>query len=93
MVLSFKGTAMNIKLSVLITVLFVLGGCSKITKENYQTLEMGQDYSAIELMLGAPTACQEVLGFKQCKWGNEQRFIDVKFVADKVTFYSHQGVQ
>ncbi|NRA72647.1 MAG: DUF3862 domain-containing protein [Gammaproteobacteria bacterium] len=85
---------MKITLSLLIAASsLALAGCSQITKENYQALEMGQDYSAVELILGAPTACQETLVLKQCQWGNEQRFIDIKFVADKVTFYSHQGVK
>ena len=73
--------------------LLVLVGCSKITKQNYQALEMGMDYSQVELLLGAPNSCDEVIGLKQCSWGSEQRFIDIKFVADKVTFYSHQGVK
>lgn len=70
-----------------------MAGCSKITKENYQALTTGMDYSEVEKLLGAPNACQEAIGLKQCTWGNEQRFIDIKFVVDKVTLYSHQGVK
>ena len=71
----------------------VLVGCSKITKDNYQVIEAGMDYQEIELLLGSPSSCDEALGFKQCSWGTEQRYIDIKFVADKVTFFSHKGVK
>lgn len=84
---------MKIKLITLSIVLLSLVGCSKINKENYQAIESGMDYSEVEVLLGAPTECQEAIGLKQCKWGTEQRFIDIKFVADKVTYHSMKGLR
>ena len=70
----------------------ILAGCSKVNQENYQAIEAGMDYREVEVLLGAPTSCQETIALKQCKWGNEHRYIDIKFVADKVTFFSHRGL-
>jgi len=84
---------MTTKFLTIATLMIALVGCSKINSENYQMLEPGMDYSQVEMLLGAPNECQEAIGLKQCKWGNEQRFIDIKFVADKVTIHSMKGLR
>ena len=81
------------KLLLCSVVILGLVACSKVNNENYQMLESGMDYNEVEVLLGAPLECQEALGLKQCKWGNEQRFIDIKFVANKVTFHSMKGLR
>ncbi|NRA59585.1 MAG: DUF3862 domain-containing protein [Psychrobium sp.] len=85
---------MKIKTIILAScVSLLLVACSKLSNENYQRIEMGQDFSEIETLLGTPSSCQETMGLKQCQWGNEQRNIDVKFVADKVTYFSKKGLK
>jgi len=84
---------MKNKLLIITLTLISLVGCSKLTSENYLLLESGMDYRDVETLLGAPNECQEAIGLKQCKWGNEQRFIDIKFVADKVTYHSMKGLR
>ena len=82
---------MKIKM-ILIAGLLTIAGCSKVTKENYQLLEVGMDYQKTEELLGAPANCEETLGIKQCTWGSEQKNIEIKFIADKVTIYSNKGL-
>ena len=75
-----------------LSTLVLLVGCSKINIENYETIEIGMDYSDIETLLGSPTECDELLGMKQCQWGDENKYIDIKFVADKTTIFSKKGL-
>ncbi len=72
--------------------LVLLTACGKINNENYQAIELGMDYSDIETLLGMPTECDKTLGMKQCQWGDEDKHINVKFVASKVTIYSKKGL-
>lgn len=75
-----------------LSALVLLTACGKINSENYQTIELGMDYSEIETLLGSPTECDETLGIKQCQWGDDSKYINVKFVASKVTIYSKKGL-
>lgn len=75
-----------------ISTLTLLVGCGNITKENYDALEIGMDYSEVESLLGGSAECDEILGMKQCQWGDDSKYINVKFVADKVTIYSNKGL-
>ncbi|MDP2561097.1 DUF3862 domain-containing protein [Psychrobium sp. 1_MG-2023] len=70
----------------------LLSGCSKITTENYNTLEVGMDFSEVETLLGTASKCDETIGLKQCTWGDADKNINIKFVADKVTLYSKKGI-
>lgn len=80
------------KIILVIATFALLVGCSKLTIENYETLELGMDYRDIEILLGNPTKCDELLGIKQCQWGDDSKYIDVKFVADKATIFSKKGL-
>ncbi|MGB1297474.1 MAG: DUF3862 domain-containing protein [Psychrobium sp.] len=71
---------------------FLLAACGKINKENYDALAVGMDYTEVESLLGNPAECDETLGMKQCQWGDDNKGINVKFVADKVTIYSQKGL-
>jgi len=79
-------------LLVVLSTVLLLAACGKINKENYETITLGMDYSEIETLLGNPTECDETLGMKQCQWGDESKYINVKFVASKVTIYSKKGL-
>lgn len=73
--------------------LLVLAGCSKLTEENYQKLEMGMEMSQVESLLGKADSCEEALGAQACIWGDDQKHIKVKLVADKVVFFSKKGLE
>lgn len=71
----------------------LLSGCGKLTLENYEKIKPGMDYERVEALLGDPTSCDEVLGTKSCTWGEEEKHIKVKFIADNVAFFSKEGLQ
>lgn len=69
-----------------------LMGCSKITAENYALLSLGMDRSAVVEMLGTASQCdEEMLKTQSCIWQSGDKQIAIKFVADKVAFYSKEG--
>jgi len=76
----------------MVSVFVLMTACSKVNNENYDAIETGMDYSEIEALLGNPTECDEIFGMKQCKWGDYNKNIDVKFIADKVSIFSKKGL-
>lgn len=67
-------------------------GCSKVTKENYDKLKVGQDYDAVVQILGKADECSATLGIKNCRWGDDAKHIAVKFAGNKAIFFSSQGL-
>ena len=67
-------------------------GCSSITKENYDKLKVGMGFDQVVEVLGKADECGSALGAKNCTWGNETKYIKVKFVADKAVFFSKKGI-
>lgn len=76
----------------LITLPFLLMGCSKLTIENYDKLETGLAYEKVVDILGSPAACDEILGIKSCRWGDEKQKIIVNFVGGKVILTSAENI-
>jgi hypothetical protein len=79
-------------LLLVLTTLFLVTACGKINNDNYQAIEIGMDYTEVETLLGNPSECDDMLGMKQCQWGGDNKHINVKFVASKVTIYSKKGL-
>ena len=77
---------------VLVLLLPVLMSCSKVTKENYDKLKVGMEYSGVVEVLGEPKECNAILNAKDCTWGDDKRSIKVKIIADKVVFVSADGL-
>ena len=69
-----------------------LTGCSKVTRDNYEKIEMGMDYAEVVALIGEPDSCDAALGAKSCIWGNDTKNIKVKFIADKVALPSMTGL-
>jgi hypothetical protein len=80
-------------LLVLLTILLLTPGCSKITKENYDRLEIGMEYSEVITLLGKPDSCADTMGAKSCIWGNEAKNIKVNFLAEKTVIFSSVGIK
>nr|WP_321401761.1 DUF3862 domain-containing protein [uncultured Desulfobacter sp.] len=79
----------------LILVLFctvVLLGCSKLTRENFDKVEMGMDYKKVVEIIGEPDTCDGALGAKKCVWGNETKNITISFMGEKVIFPVMKGL-
>lgn len=84
---------MKLLIPALLTALFFTAGCSKVTRENYDRLEMGMEYSEVTTLLGNPTRCTESIGVKSCIWGNEAKNIKVNFLGDQILIISSAGLK
>ncbi len=66
----------------------LLASCSKVTAENYAKVKSGMEYKEVISILGNPASCDDVIGFKSCKWGDEKSHITVRFAGDAVIMSS-----
>lgn len=62
----------------------LLAACSKLTTENYSKLKAGMAYDEVRALLGEPARCDDALGLRDCRWGNDERWIRIGFVAEHV---------
>jgi hypothetical protein len=53
---------------------------------------MGMVYDEVISILGDPDDCSSALGMTNCLWGSDKKFIQVHFMAEKVVFFSAQGL-
>jgi hypothetical protein len=84
---------MNWRFTAIALIALVMVGCSKLTAENYGKLKAGMSYQEVTGILGNPTGCDDLAGFKSCTWGDEKRSVKVQFVADKVMLFSAQNIR
>lgn len=82
-----------IRLLAALTVLTVLGGCSKLTVENYRKIKTGQSYDDVVSILGKPDSCSEALFVRSCVWGTKETNISVNFMADKVIISTSKNIR
>jgi len=78
--------------SILCATLLLTAGCSKVTKENYDKLKVGQDYNEVVEILGKVDTCSGAMGIQDCRWGDDSKYISVKFAGRKVIIYSAKGL-
>jgi hypothetical protein len=78
----------------IVAVMFVLiiAGCSKLTMENYNKLKAGMTYNEVVNIIGSPAKCSDLLGMKNCVWGDEKRSATVTFAGDRVLFFSANNI-
>ncbi len=73
--------------------LIALAACSKVTAENYDKLKSGQSYDEVKGLLGDPARCDETLGMRVCRWGDDKRSINVNFVGGKAVLFSAENLK
>lgn len=81
------------KFVVLLTTLLLLGACSKLTQDNYDQVKAGMTYDEVTGILGSATHCEEAIGTKSCRWGDDEKNIKITFLADRATVFSNHGIQ
>jgi outer membrane protein assembly factor BamE (lipoprotein component of BamABCDE complex) len=74
-------------------VAILLSSCSKLTPENYAKLKPGLKYDEVTAILGSPARCDDLMGFKSCRWGDDSRNVTVRFAGDQVVLYSAENVR
>jgi hypothetical protein len=84
---------MKIRAMILLVLICMVFGCSKLTADNYAKIQTGMSYGEVVRILGKPDSSSEALFVKNCVWGNEQQNITVNFVADKVILSTSRNVR
>lgn len=78
----------------LIVAFLMLQGCSKLTKVNYDKIEMGMVKSDVEMVLGKADQCEEMIGTYSCVWGDlEGKHIKINFIGGRAAVFSHEGLE
>jgi len=78
---------------IMASLFFLLTGCSNLNKEKYDKLQIGMSYSSVIDILGKATQCEALAGMSDCTWGDEKRYIKIKFITDKVMFMHSSGLE
>ena len=73
--------------------LLVMLGCSKVTLDNYNKINVGMSYDEVTQLIGAPEKCDDVMGLRNCQWGDEKHSINVSFVGRKVLLFASSNLQ
>lgn len=81
------------KIVVLLAALTLIGACSKLTQDNYNQVKAGMTYDEVTSILGSATHCDEAVGTKSCRWGDDTKNIKITFLADRATVFSNHGIQ
>lgn len=83
---------MKIRTALTIGLLLVMLGCSKVTLENYNKISVGMSYGEVTQLIGSPDECDDVMGVRNCLWGDEKRSINISFVGDKVLLFASNNL-
>ncbi|RVT49051.1 DUF3862 domain-containing protein [Rheinheimera sediminis] len=81
------------KIVILLAVLLSVAACSKLTQDNYDQVKAGMTYDEVSRILGKATHCDEAVGTKSCRWGDDAKNIKITFLADRATVFSNHGIQ
>ena len=72
----------------------LVAACSKLTADNYAKVKTGMTYQKVVGILGSPTSCDDVMGFKSCKWGDgKSTKVTIQFAGDKVVLHSGRNLR
>jgi hypothetical protein len=50
-------------------------------------------YDEVTQLIGAPEKCDDVMGLRNCQWGDEKHSINVSFVGGKVLLFASSNLQ
>jgi len=84
---------MKIRTALTIGLLLVMLGCSKVTLENYNKISVGMSYEEVTQLIGPPDQCDDVMGVRNCLWGDEKRSINISFIGSKVLLFSSSNLK
>jgi len=84
---------MNIRTVMAMGLLLVVLGCSKLTLENYNKITTGMSYEEVTQLIGSPDSCDDVMGVRNCTWGDEKRSVNVSFLGGKVLLFSSSNLK
>jgi len=68
-------------------------GCSNLTQDNYDKIKTGMSFQEVEKLLGSGPTCDSAMGMKSCTWGDNNQYVKVQFMADKVVIHAAKGLK
>ncbi|HSV70892.1 MAG TPA: hypothetical protein VLI72_12335 [Methylibium sp.] len=71
----------------------LLAACSRLTLANYDQVKVGMAYEDVTKLIGDPARCDETIGLRACRWGDEQRSVDITFAGGKVLLASAKNLK
>jgi hypothetical protein len=78
---------------IIIPFIVFLSACSKLTKDNYEKLEVGMSQDEVKAIIGSSGNCAKSMGTLTCIWGSEEgKHIQVRFIADAAVTFSNNGL-
>lgn len=83
----------TLRRTALLVFICLLAACSKISAENYAKIKSGMSFKEVSGILGNPTSCDDAVGFKSCKWGDDKSHITVRFAGDAVIIHSAENLR
>ncbi|HVP30882.1 MAG TPA: hypothetical protein VMW35_17145 [Myxococcota bacterium] len=78
---------------VLAAIALLLCACSRLTLANYDKLKVGMTFDEVKAILGDPERCDDAMGFRACRFGDEKRHVDVKFVGEKAVLFDSENLR
>ncbi|MCH8501404.1 MAG: outer membrane protein assembly factor BamE [Aliidiomarina sp.] len=74
--------------------LLTLAACAdnKVTRTNYNLIDVGMHYSQVQAILGEPTWCDDMQRPQECRWGSDDKHILVSFAARRVVNTESKGL-
>lgn len=84
---------MKIQSAIGMCLIMVLSACSKLTLENYNKIEAGMSYEDVTSLIGKPEKCNDVMGIRNCTWGDEKRSVNVSFVGGKALLFASKNLE
>ena len=83
---------MTMRWMVAVIIVLIVAGCSKLTMKNYNKLKAGMNYNEVVNTIGSPDKCSDMLGMRNCVWGDEKRSVTITFAGDRVLFFSANNI-
>ncbi len=84
---------MRFRCLVVMLMVLLLAGCGKLTMKNYNKLKIGMSYDEVVGIIGSPGKCSEVMGMRNCEWGDEKKSVNVTFAGDKALVFTCNGLR
>lgn len=50
-------------------------------------------FNEVTALLGSPTHCDDVMGVKSCRWGDDKRNVTINFVGDQVILHAAENIR
>ncbi len=84
---------MRIRIISTLCLLLALSACNKLTLANYNKITPGMTYEEVDQLIGSPTQCDDVMGLRNCTWGDNSRFANITFAGGKVMVFASSNLK